>query len=594
MEKKNQHFSVESFKKLDASSYDESEYCVGKMKFLSTRPNAHGIVFSEDVLMRDASTILGTWVVADFNGIDMTTHTPDEYIIGIVPKEQEVEFVRDEDGFLDAYVDVVLSKRYSRKECNVFLSDNHRNVSIEFNYSHEDDDEDTVVSFTIRGTTILGLGVRPSVPGADITITRFSEEDANTFFSKIHGDSLTALQRFAKERKEAMAESKTYKIDKSKDSLSTTPWGEVDKTSMRNKIMEASNRASLVKSVYMLVEDGWEDAPSEHLKYPVMQLKGDTFVYNRDGLASALGYAKKENESSVVSKIEKIYKKLGLDNPDEKEGEAKMSKEIEFAAVDIGDMWDKLWCAIRDKYPYGDYGCQYRICAIYEEDNQKFAIIQRRDEDKKYRLDFSLTEEGVTIAEEIVGVEFEIVNTDDVKRFAAPANDQKYTTFSDEPDDEDPEDDDDDDDDDDESDEGEGKEEKMSLEDLEAECARLKSEIESRDNIIMEKDKELEGLRTFKAGVEEQEKMSAVESLLAEVKGCMSEDKYKEFRDEGIACSRDEIDGWSNKVKAFCFEASQNKPNKKKSGIMSMSAPMSHDDGQDSGDVWARMKKKFG
>lgn len=587
MEKKNQHFSVESFKKLDASSYDESEYCVGKMKFLSTRPNAHGIVFSEDVLMRDASTILGTWVVADFNGVDMTTHTPDEYIIGIVPKEQEVEFVRDEDGFLDAYVDVVLSKRYSRKECNVFLSDNHRNVSIEFNYSHEDDDEDTVVSFTIRGTTILGLGVRPSVPGADITITRFSEEDANTFFSKIHGDSLTALQRFAKERKEAMAESKTYKIDKSKDSLSTTPWGEVDKTSMRNKIMEASNRASLVKSVYMLVEDGWEDAPSEHLKYPVMQLKGDTFVYNRDGLASALGYAKKENESSVVSKIEKIYKKLGLDNPDEKEGEAKMSKEIEFAAVDIGDMWRQVSKAI---HAHADW--RYCIEGLYEEDNKKFAIIT--DDDGLYRLDFSYTEDGVTLADKIIEVKKEFVETDSVLKFAEPEDVEKYKKFSDESDDKDPKDDDDDDDDEDDDDEGEDKEEKMSLEDLEAECARLKSEIESRDNIIMEKDKELEGLRTFKAGVEEQEKMSAVESLLAEVKGCMSEDKYKEFRDEGIACSRDEIDGWSNKVKAFCFEASQNKPNKKKSGIMSMSAPMSHDDGQDSGDVWARMKKKFG
>ena len=588
MEKRNQYFSVESFKKLDASSYDESEYCVGRMKFLSTRPNAHGIVFSEDVLMRDASTILGTWVVADFNGIDMTTHTPEEYIIGIVPKEQEVEFVRDEDNFLDAYVDVVLSKRYSRKECNVFLSDNHRNVSVEFNYSHEDDDEDTVVSFTIRGTTILGLGVRPSVPGADITITRFSEEDANTFFSKIHGDSLTALQRFAEERKEAMAESKTYKIDKSKDSLSTTPWGEVDKTSMRNKIMGASNRVSLVKSVYMLVEDGWENAPSEHLKYPVMQLKGDTFVYNRDGLASALGYAKKENESSVVSKIEKIYKKLGLDNPDEKEGEAKMSKEIEFAAVDIGDMWCQVSKAI---HAHADW--HYCIEGLYEEDNKKFAIIT--DDNGLYRLDFSYTEDGVTLADKIIEVKKEFVETDSVLKFAEPEDVEKYKKFSDDPDDKDPEDkDDDDDDDDDDKDEGEGKEGKMSLEDIEAECARLQSEIESRDNIIMEKDKELEELRTFKAGVEEQEKMSAVESLLAEVKGCMSEDKYKEFRDEGIACSKDEIDGWSNKVKAFCFEASQNKPNKKKSGIMSMSAPMSHDDGQDSGDVWARMKKKFG
>ena len=69
--------------------------------------------------------------------------------------------------------------------------------------------------------------------------------------------------------------------------------------------MEASNRDSLVKDVYMLVEDGWEDAPSEHLKYPVMCFDGDTLVYNRDGLASALGYANKEKETTVVTKVEK-------------------------------------------------------------------------------------------------------------------------------------------------------------------------------------------------------------------------------------------------------------------------------------------------
>lgn len=69
--------------------------------------------------------------------------------------------------------------------------------------------------------------------------------------------------------------------------------------------MEASNKASLVKDVYMVVEDGWEDAPSEKLKYPVMQFKGDTLVYNKGGLSSALGYAKAENDSAVVSKVEK-------------------------------------------------------------------------------------------------------------------------------------------------------------------------------------------------------------------------------------------------------------------------------------------------
>ena len=289
-------FAVEDIQRLNVEEYDENEYCVARMKFLSTRPNSHGLKFSEEVLKRDAKTVLGTWIVAEMLVGDFTTHTPAESIIGIVPKDQDVEFVEADDGYLDAYVDVVLSKRYAKDAYDVFVKDNNRSVSIEFNYSHPEDDEYEVESYVIRGTTILGKTTNPSVPTANITVTRFSEEEADKFFAKVHNNSLTALKKFVEERKESMAEGKTYKIDKSKDSMSETPWGDVDKADMRNKIMEASNRASLVKAVYMKVEDGWEDAPSEHLKFPVMELKGDTFVYNKGGLSSALGYAKKENE----------------------------------------------------------------------------------------------------------------------------------------------------------------------------------------------------------------------------------------------------------------------------------------------------------
>lgn len=102
------------------------------------------------------------------------------------------------------------------------------------------------------------------------------------------------------------------KVDKSKGSVSTKAWGSVDKTSLRNKILGASNAGSLVHDVYLLVESGWESAPSEHLKYPVMEAKGDTLVYNRGGLGAALQRAEAQNETGVVSKIHGIYKKLGI------------------------------------------------------------------------------------------------------------------------------------------------------------------------------------------------------------------------------------------------------------------------------------------
>lgn len=113
--------------------------------------------------------------------------------------------------------------------------------------------------------------------------------------------------------KDDLGTKEAIEVDKSKEAVSNDDWGNVDKSNLRKKVLEASNYKTLVDDVYLLVESGWEDAPSEHLKYPVMELVGGKLVYNRKALASALGYAKKENESDVVSKVEKIYKELGLD-----------------------------------------------------------------------------------------------------------------------------------------------------------------------------------------------------------------------------------------------------------------------------------------
>lgn len=51
-----------------------------------------------------------------------------------------------------------------------------------------------------------------------------------------------------------------------------------------------------------------------------MEVKDDgTAVYNRGGLAAAKGYAEKNGEKAVLSKVDGIYKKLGLDEKKENE-----------------------------------------------------------------------------------------------------------------------------------------------------------------------------------------------------------------------------------------------------------------------------------
>jgi hypothetical protein len=502
-------FSINEVKRINSSEYENSEFAIGKMGFLSTRPNSHQLNISETVLKESAPSVLGKWIVADMTGVvDAGTHTEQEYIVGMVPRDQEVDFVYDEDGYLKSYVDVIISKVYAKNYCAMFESDNLRNVSVEMNVHTSEEDEHEVLDFNIVGVTTLGKHINPSCPGSDIVFTRFSETEANAFFEDCK-KKCSNLENFMDQRKNKMSEEKKYKIDKSKEALSDKPWGEVDKTKLRNDIMGASNKNTLVKDVYMLVEDGWEDAPSEHLKYPVMELKGDTFVYNRDGLSSALGYAKKENVSSVVFKVEKIQRKLGLFK-EGKEADTEMSTKY-FDEIE----GRKAWADVIEEVQ------EHEGRDAYVDSIEKDHIIYTKD-DVRYRVEADIK---VDKDDKTVGAD---IHWDTVKK----DKDQKMS-----------------------------EKKEMSIDEAMAEIDRLSKDVEDNKNIIMDKDKqmkdmekELSELRAFKEAADKQTLAASVESVMSEVKDCLSDDKYKEFRDEGLQCSVDGVDAWANKVKAFCFE----------------------------------------
>ena len=74
-------------------------------------------------------------------------------------------------------------------------------------------------------------------------------------------------------------------------------------------------------------------------------------------------------------------------------------------AVEIGDsLWNSLYSHLEEKYPDGEkcYCSIYRIEGIFEENGQKFAIIQSRANSKYYRLNFTLTEETGFMAQDVL------------------------------------------------------------------------------------------------------------------------------------------------------------------------------------------------
>lgn len=162
------------------------EFAYGTVDFLSTKPNSHKHVISEEVLKEYAPTVINKWVIAYYDDItnDVTTHVSNQHIIGRVP-EQEVKYRYDSDGYLIASVDVILSKLYATDVYNLFKQHNYRAVSIEELVGFSDETENLtdgiqekiVEGFNITAISVLGLSYRPSVPDANIQLTKMSEID---------------------------------------------------------------------------------------------------------------------------------------------------------------------------------------------------------------------------------------------------------------------------------------------------------------------------------------------------------------------------------------------------------------------------------
>ena len=485
-------------------NYPEHKFTVFKCCFLSTKPNAHKLDISDDVLRRDAQSILGNMLVAKIQNGDATTHLPSEIQYGYFPREQEIEFV-EEDGITKAYAYAVVSKHYSKELNNIFEFDNLRNSSVEMTVTTDkDEDEGKVVALDIFGLTVLGKAINGSCPDADIKMVRFSTEDADAYFAK--SDSLSNLKQFVEERKQLMAEKYVnHPINTSKDAVYTGEW---DGDEAKKNLVKEKNYKTLAPKVCLKLEEGWEDREVTKLGYPVMGLYDGKWRYSTKALSSALAYAKQNDETEVVNKIKAIYKKLDLDDDSERKEEAKMEEIKELAATEV-------------------------------------------------EAESTLEEKKEEMAEPDIEVKAEEPNCDDC-------------------DEHDPDDDKDDE-----------HEEEMSADEMKAKMAELEKDIESRDNIIMEKDAELEELRKFKAEVEEQRKAATVESIMAECKEYMSDEQYKEMREEGMACNMVEIDGWTNKVKAVSFSAVKKNVKKNNDGLFRFAAPI--DNNKKSNSVWDRI-----
>lgn len=499
---------------------EDVDFALGEVYLLAEGNNSHKNPISLDVLKRDAHTMLGKFLIAKYSDFqkDVTTHTQDQQIVGYFPKDGKIQF-KEKDGKTFAVFDVLISKLYATPVYQLFKEHNFRNVSAEFSCIEQEEPDENgdnpIEKIMFHGCTILGLNYTPSCEGAEMNIKRFSAESADDYYSK-HNNS---LKLFSERRKKELADKKTYKINEKE--LKDTPWGEIDKTDIRDKIMNAENRDELVKVVYGVVEDGWQEAPSEHLKYPLMQLVGDTFYYNRNALSSALTYAKQNDEQEVIDKVEKLYKDFDLaDEGGEKMAEKKFDEleGREVYAVVIRKVQEHL-----GKDYFVNSIQDDKVVVTNEETKERFDIpaeIHAEADDKEFKVE----------------IDFDKMEKSEVQKMGL--NSEAIMAM-------------------------------VKAETVEAreEAKKMVDKTDEQTNIIMEKvcamACELEELRTFKTQKLNEEKNFAVDKIMANVKDDLSVEKYEELMEEGKNCEFEKIAEFESKVKSFAYDESKKKTKKK-------------------------------
>ena len=546
-------FSIDDIQSV--ATEESVEFAIAKIAVLSTKPNSHKINITKEILERDGKGILGKWVVADFNGTDTTTHTNQEKIVGIIPSDQELEFVENEDGSVTMFAEAVISKIYATEVYNLFKSHNFRNVSVEMGTADDEELEDGSIDISglcIYGVTILGLSVGGSCPDANMSIVRFSRNDADEYYHNI-------MKKFD--------ESQSHPIDKSKEAVDMGSW---DGDKAKDDLLKEKNFKTLAKSVCLLLEDGWEDKEKGALKYPVMNLKNGKWVYNAQGLSSARAYGE-QHDPSVADKAISIQKKLGLYKDNDSDKEEKMEKDMN---KDFSNSEDKEKDVVMsDNKDEKDMACGDDKEKEMACDNKEMASEsedEKLKEEKKEEDDIKDEEKKMSDDSEDEKLKEEKEEEDDIKdeekKFSLDAYVDEGAMLS--------------------MLENETEENKALAEQVIKEFSA--NDIVSK---ILELAKENAELKAEKelANIEKAEKKFS--AIMASVKEDLDEKTFAELSEEGKGLSFEELGGFENKVKAFAYEATKkNKEINNEEDVMKFASSNNENIENDS-DVFNRISK---
>lgn len=254
--------------------------------------------------------------------VDYWDNSNGEQILGFIRQTDRKEIV-ERDGLHWICCTAMIYTQYNYKQVKKLLKDRKKKVSVEIAVLDSEmvNGIEYIKEFDLKGITILGsrngIQIKEGIEGAGLSILEVFDA------ARFSGQKQTIIQAYSQlEDDERNKEDgnlaiedfeKALKVNKSKEAMSDTSWGDVDKTELRKRVVEASNFKEIADDVFLDLREGWEEGEVTKLKYPVMEIKGDELVYNRGALGSAKAYAEKNGEEEVLKKLKAIYEHLDLD-----------------------------------------------------------------------------------------------------------------------------------------------------------------------------------------------------------------------------------------------------------------------------------------
>jgi hypothetical protein len=293
--------------------------------------NAHNLPIDLETLKDAQDTLKNKPLVAGFDGSDFEGHEIDEVLIGYFPESTNIRYVKKNDKTY-MVADAIMPKLYAKWAYDIFNNKNDKSVSMEIEVlDYEEKPLFTKINkFIFNAVTVLGENHLPACEGSKASIIKFSKESAEKIYEKhftsqsiknkfVEGKLIGGLQMEKTDKIPVESDETTYmegsiRINNKKDSaINGGSWSNPGKK-LYEPILEASNKKALVDEAYLIVESGYEDAPSEKLKYPHHDVRGPELVLNVKGVEAAFQRASQEGivNGKVKSHLLRHYHELGL------------------------------------------------------------------------------------------------------------------------------------------------------------------------------------------------------------------------------------------------------------------------------------------